>query len=65
MRTRPYRNARIIMVLQDLFFTGGATSFASRYDASFTRYHDDASVTREVPMAMVSLVATGVSYKLI
>jgi len=61
MRTRPYRNDRIITVIQDLFFRGGTTSFASRFDNLFTKYHDNGSVSHEVPMAMVSLVATGVS----
>ena len=62
---QPYRNDRIITVIRDLFFSGGRASFATRYDALFTRHHGDSSVTREVPMAMVCLVATGVSFKIV
>lgn len=31
MRTRPYRNKRIITVIHDLYFTGGAQSFSHRF----------------------------------
>lgn len=61
MRTRPYRNDRIITVMRDLFFSGGTTSFAARYDALFIKHRDDGSVTHEVPITLVSLVATAVS----
>jgi hypothetical protein len=62
MRTRPYRNARIITVLRDLFFAGGTVSFAQRYHSLFpTYYNGDGVVTRQVPMPMVALVATAVS----
>ena len=32
MRTRPYRNARIIMVIQDLYFSGGMGSFLHHFN---------------------------------
>ncbi|KAN0129425.1 hypothetical protein V8E53_012757 [Lactarius tabidus] len=58
-RTRPYRNARIILVIQELFFTGGDMSFASRFDHLFPVYQDNkCMLTREVPAPMVVLVAT-------
>ncbi|KAN0128211.1 hypothetical protein V8E53_013977 [Lactarius tabidus] len=58
-RTRPYRNARIILVIQELFFTGGDMSFASRFDHLFPVYQDNkCMLTREVPAPMVALVAT-------
>jgi len=62
MRTRPYRNGRIITALQELYFTGGALSFATRFDRLFIRQDGNSPVTRQVPLAMVSLVATAVSY---
>jgi Domain of unknown function (DUF6532) len=61
MCTQPYCNDRIVAVIQDLFFSGGATLFASRFDNLFAKHNDDNSVSHEVPMAMVSLVATGVN----
>jgi len=60
MRTRPYRNDRIITVLRDLIFSGGASSFATRYESRFPRRNEGSSVLFEVPIAMVALVATGV-----
>lgn len=61
-RSRPYRNDRIITVLHDLYFTGGSRSFASQYEHLFpTHKGDDGKECREVPIAMVSLVATAVS----
>ena len=60
-RTLPYRNARIITAIRDLFFSGGDDAFATRHDNLFKRHHANSSITREVPMAMVSLVTTGVS----
>ena len=48
MCSRPYRNDHIIMVIQDLFFTSGATSFAARYDMLFIKHNDDGLATREV-----------------
>ena len=61
-RARPYRNSRIIAVIRELCFTGGANSFADRYHLRFpTSEGDDGRVVREVPVAMVALVATAVS----
>jgi hypothetical protein len=60
MRTRPYRNERIIAVLRDLIFTGGISSFATRHESRFPRRYDGTSTIFEVPIAMVALVATGV-----
>jgi len=59
-RTQPYRNDWIIRAIRGLFFSGGTTSFAARHDNRFIRHHADSSITRHVPMVMVSLVATGV-----
>ncbi|KAH8979695.1 hypothetical protein EDB83DRAFT_2327068 [Lactarius deliciosus] len=55
----PYRNARIITVIRDLYFTGGSTSFVSRFHHLFTSHRGEDGVEhREVPMPMVALVAT-------
>ncbi|KAH8979769.1 hypothetical protein EDB86DRAFT_2835705 [Lactarius hatsudake] len=55
----PYRNARIITVIRDLYFTGGLTSFVSRFHHLFTSHRGEDGVEhREVPMPMVALVAT-------
>jgi len=62
MRSRPYRNPRIITVIRDLFFAGGINSFANRFEQRFPTYQDyDGIVHHEVPVAMVALVATAVS----
>jgi hypothetical protein len=62
MRTRPYRNPRIIAVLRDLYFTGDTVSFAQRHDNLFPTYHhSDGVIRREIPVPMVALVATAVS----
>jgi len=59
MRSRPYRNDRIIKVIRDLYFTGGSPSFASRFHHLFPVFRDsDAIWKHEVPIAMVALVAT-------
>jgi hypothetical protein len=61
MRTRPYRNDRIIMVIRDMFFAGGATSFAQRFQYLFPTYEvSHGEEVREVPVVMVALVATAV-----
>jgi hypothetical protein len=60
MRSRPYRSKDIIRVIQDMFFSGGSASFATRHDALFPKHHAGTSVTREMSMVMVSIVATGV-----
>ena len=61
MRTRPYRNERIISVIRDLYFTGGVASFASQF-ASLLPTHTslNGENLREVPIPMVALVATAV-----
>lgn len=62
-RSQPYRNERIINVIRDMYFTGGVSSFAMRFDRFFPRYRDSQGVVRiEVPEAMVALVATAVRY---
>ena len=53
---------RIVAVLRDLFFAGGTASFAQRHHSLFPEYYNGEGVMmRQVPTAMVSLVATGVS----
>ncbi|KAH9041566.1 hypothetical protein EDB85DRAFT_2139668 [Lactarius pseudohatsudake] len=55
----PYRNPRIITVIRDLYFTGGSTSFVSRFHHLFVSHRgEDGVERREVPMSMVALVAT-------
>jgi hypothetical protein len=62
MRTRPYRNVRIVNVIRQMFFTGGNTSFANRFRSEFPIHQrNDGVVSREVPITMVALVATAVS----
>ena len=62
MRTKPYRNVRIVAVLRDLFFAGGSASFAQRYHTLFPTYYNGNGVMMcQVPMPMVALVATAVS----
>ena len=61
MRTRPYRNIRILTVIRDLYFLGGPMSFACRFGSLFPRHQsEDGSMKREVPIPMVALVATAV-----
>lgn len=62
MRTRPYRNTRIINVIREMFFTGGVSSFANRFYSEFPVHQgNDGRESREIPIAMVALVATAVS----
>ena len=62
MRSKPYRNDRIIMVIRDMFFTGGATSFAQHFKYLFPTYEiSHGEKACEVPVTMVALVATAVS----
>ena len=62
MRTRPYRNDRIINVIRDMFFAGGATSFARRFQFLFPTFEGrNGDEKMEVPIAMVALVATAVT----
>ena len=58
---QPYHNNQIIWVIQELFFSGGSSSFAARHDNLFTTHGPE----HEVPIPMVSLVATGVSRMII
>ena len=45
-----------------MFFTGGSVSFGHRFRAEFPIHQgNDGVVSREVPIAMVTLVATAVS----
>ena len=61
-RTQPYQNRRIITVLQDVFFSGGAVSFAQHYHSLFPTYYTGNGVMkRQVPIPMVALVMTIVS----
>jgi hypothetical protein len=63
MRSRPYRNDRIINAIRDLYFSGGHMSFASRCSSHFPSCdHCDNVTRREVPVPMVALVATVVSF---
>ena len=64
MRTKPYRNFRLIEVIRDLYFSGGFNSFANQYRPRFPRTMDKNGMpVYEVPVAMVALVATAVSAK--
>ncbi|KAF8257272.1 hypothetical protein EI94DRAFT_1709311 [Lactarius quietus] len=58
MRSKPYRNNWIISVIQDLYFTGGHTSFTYRFDYRFPRCENCENVRKQVPDAMVALAAT-------
>ena len=61
MRSRPYRNDRIIRVIRELYFTGGSSSFAARFEHLFRRTQGHGGgITYEVPVPMVALVVTGV-----
>ncbi|KAN0134133.1 hypothetical protein V8E53_008070 [Lactarius tabidus] len=57
MRSKPYRNSRIIDVIRDAFFRGSAP-FTSCFNYLFptTETHD--GTIPEVPIPMVALVAT-------
>ncbi|KAF8465778.1 hypothetical protein DFH94DRAFT_698694 [Russula ochroleuca] len=55
----PYRNSRIILVIRDLYFSGGSTSFAHQFASLFPMHLGPNGVTMcEVPILMVALVAT-------
>jgi len=58
MRSKPYRNDRIISVIRDMYFRGGRASFVSLYDYLFENTEDPEATTYEVPIPMVALVAT-------
>lgn len=61
MRSRAYRNDWIIMVICDMFFVGGSNSFATRFDNIF-RQGGVSPVRHEIPLPLVCLVATAVSW---
>ena len=64
-RSQPYRNQRIISVIRDLYFSG-PTTFAAKFEDHFPLHQGgDGRASREVPIPMVALVATGVSLLLI
>jgi Domain of unknown function (DUF6532) len=65
MRTRAYRNDRLITTIRDLYFRGGATSFATRFDHIFIRRNGNSPIVREIPSAMLCLVATAVSFRVL
>ncbi|KAF8257052.1 hypothetical protein EI94DRAFT_1843047 [Lactarius quietus] len=58
MRSRPYRNERIITVIRDMYFTGGSASFAKKYNYLFPIFEGRKGEMIEVPVPMVALVAT-------
>ncbi|KAN0127723.1 hypothetical protein V8E53_014443, partial [Lactarius tabidus] len=59
MRSRPYRNDRIIAVIRNMYFSGGAMSFARKFQYLFPMYECREGEKRyEVPAPMVALVAT-------
>ena len=60
MRTRPYRNDRIINAIRGLYFSGGAKSFVKQFQYLFPIYDTHKGEVREVPIHMVALVATAV-----
>ena len=60
MRTRPYRNDRIINAIRGLYFSGGAKSFAKQFQYLFPIYDTHKGEVREVPIHMVALVTTAV-----
>jgi hypothetical protein len=61
MRSKPYRNERIVQVLRTFFFIGGTSSYARRYEHKFKVFTgSDGVALREVPIHMVALVATAV-----
>ena len=64
MRTRLYCNDCIITVIQELYFTGGSTSFVSCFDGHFPIHNGTSAVTCEISLPMVCLVATGISFRL-
>ena len=65
MRTRPYRNDHLTTVIRDLYFSGGATSFATRFDRLFIQHNANSPVTHEIPGPILCLVATAVSYQVL
>lgn len=63
MRSCPYWNECIIIAIQDVYFSGGHMSFASQFGSLFLSCdHCDNETRHEVPIPMVALVATVVSF---
>jgi Domain of unknown function (DUF6532) len=62
MRSKPYRNDRIISVIRDMYFSGGRLSFATRYNYLFQSTEDDNTTVSKVPIPMVALAATAVRF---
>ena len=61
MHLWPYQNSWIINVIQDMFFTGGAKSFASCFESDFPTFNRlDGVTVQEVLVSMVVLVSTAV-----
>jgi hypothetical protein len=64
-RSKPYRNPRIVKVIQEVFFTG-VDAFATHFNHLFlTHLGPDGEMRRELPIPMVALVATAVSCSII
>ena len=62
-RSQPYRNQRIMNVIRSVYFTGGASSLARRFDIFFPRHTNSEGVKNpEMPKPLVALVATAVSF---
>lgn len=62
MRTKLYRNQRIVAVLRNSFFVGGTSAYAHRYFHKFPRTRGtDGVIACEIPVPMLALVATAVS----
>lgn len=61
-REKPYRNAKIISIVQTLYFNGGPSSFASRFRHLFPTSNclDLDEKKPEVPIPMIALVGTAV-----
>lgn len=62
MRTKLYRNERIVTVMRNSFFVGGTLAYAHRYYHKFPKFRgNDGVLVCEVPAPMLALVATAVS----
>jgi hypothetical protein len=63
--SKPYRNPRIVKVIQEVFFSG-VDAFATHFDHLFlTHLGPDGEMRRELPVPMVALMATAVSCSII
>ena len=61
--SHPYRNQRIIDVLQDVYFSGGQGSFTTHFDWFFPCHCDSqGAIKTEVPEPMVALVVIVVRF---